>query len=462
MMTRNIDFSKEKLSKCIFSTAFPMLVAQIINLLYSIVDRIYIARIPEYGTRMLGAVGICFPIIIIITAFTNLYGTGGSPIFTIELGKGDREKASRLMDTSFLLEVSTAVILIALCQIFCRPILTLFGASEESLVYAVPYMRIYLLGTVFSMVATGMNPFINAQGFPSVGMMTVVIGAVANIILDPIFIFVLHMNVQGAALATIISQFLSAAFVYRFLRWNNSSIKLHLLSPVELLRRGREIKEIVSLGLAAFTVQLTNSLVSICCNRVLVHFGGDIYISVMTIISSLRQVLESPLHSITDGSGPILSYNYGSKQYDRVRKAIFFVLLYSLVYVCVIWPLLLIFPAFFLSIFTNDSSLAAYAVPSVKLYFSGFGFMVFQSTGQTSFRSLNKKKQAIFFSILRKVLIVVPLTYILPYLFGMGVNGVFMAEPISNVIGGLACFITMAATVLPELKKKEAEQKKAG
>ena len=241
---KHIDFAKEKIGISILKTAIPMLLAQTVNLLYNVVDRIYIARIPVYGTKMLGAVGICFPIIIIIAAFTNLYGTGGSPVFSIELGKGDEESASRLMDTSFLLELVTAVVLTILCQIFCAPILRMFGASEEALSFAVPYMRIYLCGTLFAMTATGMNPFINAQGFPAVGMLTVVIGAAANIVLDPIFIFVLHMDVRGAAIATVISQFISAVFVLQFLFGKKNMIRLHFLPLRELFRRGKEIKEI--------------------------------------------------------------------------------------------------------------------------------------------------------------------------------------------------------------------------
>ena len=455
---KHIDFAKEKLIVGIMKTSIPMLVAQIINLLYNIVDRIYIARIPEYGTSMLGAVGICFPIIIIITAFTNLYGTGGSPVFAIELGRGQRDQASYLMDTSFLLEVTTAVVLTVVCQIFCAPILRTFGASEEALRYAVPYLRIYLIGTLFSMVATGMNPFINAQGFPAVGMFTVIIGAVSNIILDPIFIFALHMDVEGAALATVISQFLSALFVLRFLLGKKCDIKLHLVSPFDLVNRWKEVKEIVSLGFASFIMQITNSLVSISCNKVLSDLGGDIYISVMTLIVSLRQLVETPLHAITDGSGPVLSYNFGAREYGRVRKAIFITLFSVLIYVCVVWTLLLIFPRFFISIFTNDNSLIEHAIPAVKLYFSTFGFMVLQASGQSTFRSLNKKRQAIFFSIFRKIIIVVPLTYALPYLFGLGVDGVFIAEPVSNFLGGSACFITMLLMIMPELKRLEAEK----
>ena len=455
---KHIDFGKENLAKSIFKTAIPMLVAQIINLLYNIVDRIYIARIPQYGTKMLGAVGICFPIIITITAFTNLYGTGGSPVFGIAMGKGERQRASDLMDTSFLLEVTTAVVLMVFCQIYCAPILKLFGASEEALIYAVPYMRIYLCGTLFSMVATGMNPFITAQGFSVISMLTVLIGAVTNIILDPIFIFVLHMDVRGAAAATVISQMLSAVFVIRFLMSKNCDVKLHINSPSFLLRHLQEIKDIVSLGLTAFIVQITNSLVSISCNKVLSDLGGDMYVSVMTIIVSMRQMMETPMHAITDGSGPVLSYNYGAEKYSRVRKAIFITLFSGLIYIGIIWIAILVFPAALISIFTNDKTLIADAVPSVKLYFSTFGFMALQSSGQSTFRSLNKKKQAIFFSIFRKIIIVVPLTYALPYLFGFGVDGVFIAEPVSNFIGGVACFVTMLIMIMPELKRLEQKQ----
>ena len=394
---KRIDFENGTVTNNILSAALPMLVAQILNLLYNIVDRIYIARIHDIGTTALGAVGLCFPIIMIITAFSNLFGSGGAPIFSINRGKGDSRTADMIMNTAFTMLCGSAAVLMLIGFLFARPLLTLFGASDDALVYAYPYLMIYLLGTLPSMIATGMNPFINAQGYAIIGMLSVTVGAVANIILDPIFIFVLDMGIKGAAIATVISQILSALLVFYFLH-GKSELKVRWIHINEISECTRHARDIISLGSAGFIMQLTNSLVSICCNNVLSVTGGDIYISVM-------------------------------------------------------WSVILIAPEFLIGIFSSDKLLLKDAVPALKLYFAAFIFMDLQYIGQTVFKSLNKKKQAIFFSLLRKVFIVVPLTYFLPYGLHMGTDGVFMAEPVSNVIGGSLCFITMLVTILPELNK---------
>ena len=451
---KQIDFEHGTVTSNILNAALPMLVAQIFNLLYNVVDRIYIARIPDVGTTALGAVGLCFPVIVIITAFSNLFGTGGAPLVSIARGKGDREEASQIMNTSFTMLCWCAVMLMLFGLIFARPILRIFGASDEALPYAYPYMMIYLLGTVASMIATGMNPFINSQGYSTVGMLSVALGAVTNLILDPIFIFVLDFGIKGAAIATILSQFLSAAFVVNFLH-NKAEYRVKLLKFQELAVSLTLLKNIVSLGTAGFIMQLTNSLVTICCNNVLAVTGGDLYVSVMTIVSSVRQIIETPLHSLTEGSSPILSFNYGARKPKRVKKAAIVMTLLVLAYSAIAWGAILLVPEFLIGIFSSDPVLQADAVPALKLYFAAFIFMDLQYIGQTTFKSLNKKKQAIFFSLLRKVFIVVPLTYFLPYGLHMGTNGVFMAEPVSNVIGGSLCFITMLVTILPELKRME-------
>lgn len=451
---KQIDFEHGTVTSNILNAALPMLVAQIFNLLYNVVDRIYIARIPDVGTTALGAVGLCFPVIVIITAFSNLFGTGGAPLFSIARGKGDREEASQIMNTSFTMLCWCAVMLMLFGLIFARPILRIFGASDEALPYAYPYMMIYLLGTVASMIATGMNPFINSQGYSTVGMLSVALGAVTNLILDPIFIFVFGFGIKGAAIATILSQFLSAAFVVNFLH-NKAEYRVKLLKFQELAGSMTLLKNIVSLGTAGFIMQLTNSLVTICCNNVLAVTGGDLYVSVMTIVSSVRQIIETPLHSLTEGSSPILSFNYGARKPKRVKKAAMVMTLLVLAYSAIAWGAILLVPEFLIGIFSSDPFLQADAVPALKLYFAAFIFMDLQYIGQTTFKSLNKKKQAIFFSLLRKVFIVVPLTYFLPYGLHMGTNGVFMAEPVSNVIGGSLCFITMLVTILPELKRIE-------
>ncbi len=457
MRAKQVDFSKGSVTQNIIRVAAPMLVAQILNLMYNILDRIYIGRIPGEGLLALGGVGLCFPFISLITAFTNLYGAGGAPLCSIERGRGNQEEAGEIMNTSFYLLVITGVILTILGSIFCRPILILFGASGASLPYAMPYMRIYLMGTVFAMVALGMNPFINSQGFANVGMTTIFLGAVTNIVLDPIFIFVFHLGVRGAALATICSQILSAVFVVRFLTGKRAELRISLKRKPSFGKR--RVLDIVGLGSASFVMQCTNSLVQIACNRMLGAFGGDVYISTMTIINSVRQILDTPVLAIADGASPILSYNYGAKRYDNVKKAIRFITLSALVYTGATWVLILLFPEMFIGIFNNDDSLLTVAVPALHIYFFAFIFQALQYSGQTVFKSLNKKKQAIFFSLLRKVVIVAPLTFFLPYVGNLGANGVFVAEPVSNFLGGSACFLAMILTVMPELGGRRKEQR---
>ena len=431
---KRVNFENGKITQNILGVAMPMLVAQLISLLYNVIDRIYIARIPDVGTAALGGVGLCFPITIIITAFSNLFGSGGSPLFSIRRGMGDDKTADTIMNTAFTMLCGAAIILMAVGMIFARPLLVLFGASESALTYAYPYMMIYLLGTLPSMVSTGMNPFINAQGYSVTGMLTVAVGAAANCILDPVFIFVLHLGVRGAAIATVISQIMSAAFVLYFLK-NKAELQVKLLSLGQFRECVTYAKDIVSLGTAGFVMQLTNSLVSICCNSVLSRTGGDVYVSVMTIVSSVRQIVETPIWSIAEGASPVLRS------------------LLAVIYMVIAWGIILIAPGALISVFSSDSSLISDSIPALKIYFAAFAFMLLQYIGQTTFKSLNKKKQAIFFSLLRKAIIVVPLTYLLPYAFHLGTNGVFMAEPISNILGGSACFFTMLLTVIPELNR---------
>ncbi|SKB63455.1 putative efflux protein, MATE family [Lachnospiraceae bacterium] len=454
---KKVDFSDGHIVRNIFKTALPMLLAQVMNLLYNIIDRIYIGRIPKIGTSALGAVGLSFPVIILITAFTVLYGSGGSPLFSISLGEGNREKAERIMNTSFRLLIYTSAVLMVIGLIFTAPILRLFGASETALMYAVPYLRIYLIGTVFSMISTGMNPFINAQGYPGMGMLTVTLGAVSNLIMDPIFIFGLKFGVQGAAIATVLSQLLSALFVMFFLT-KKADIRIRTLTNKDKALFLTTTKNIVSLGVSAFTMQVTNSLVSIVCNNMLSRIGGDLYISIMTILMSVRQLTEVPVLAIAEGSSPIISFSYGAKKPTEVRKAIATMTILGTSYALAAWLLIIHFPAFFIRIFSSDAELLKDAIPALHLYYFAFIFMMFQFSGQTTFKSLNKRKPAIFFSLLRKVIIVVPLTILLPTVGHMGTNGVFAAEPVSNVLGGTACFATMLLTVLPELKQMEAKK----
>lgn len=455
---KRIDFENGTITGNILGAALPMLVAQILNLLYNIVDRVYIARIPHVGTAALGAVGLCFPLIVIISAFANLFGSGGAPLFSIHRGKKEDATANRIMNTSFTMICISAIVLMVVGLLFAKPLLVLFGASQDALVYAYPYLMLYLLGTLPSMIAVGMNPFINAQGYSLIGMLSVAIGATANLILDPLFIFVFGLGIRGAAIATVISQCLSAIFVLYFLM-KKSELRVRLLRRDEYRESMGYAKNITSLGTAGFIMQLTNSLVTICCNNVLSVTGGDIYISVMTIISSVRQLVETPIYAMNEGTSPILSYNYGARRPARVRKAGVVMGLMIFGYTAIMWSMIILIPHTLIQVFTSDASLIADSVPALKQYFAAFIFMDLQYIGQTIFKSLNKKKQAIFFSLLRKVFIVVPLTYLMPYVLGMGTDGVFLAEPVSNVIGGSLCFITMLCTVLPELKKMEKSQR---
>ena len=452
MRAHQTDFSRGNVYRNILEVAIPLTLAQLLNLLYNVVDRIYIGRIPEVGTLALTGVGLCFPVISLVTAFTYLYGNGGSPLCAMERGRGNKEEAEKIMGNSFILLVYTGVILMTLGFIFYKPFLYLFGASDATFPYAGSYMRIYLLGTVFVMISVGMNPFINSQGFGNIGMLTVLIGAVLNIILDPVFIFVFHMGVQGAALATILSQFCSALWVLRFLTGKRAVLKL----KKEAFRlRWKRVKSILGLGVSGFIMAFTNSLVQIVCNSTLQTFGGDIYVGVMTVLSSVRDICTMPVMGLTNGASPVMSFNYGEKAYDRVKKAIRFVTVICVTYTFAAWGLLKLIPEVFIHIFNTDPQLVVRSIPALHIYFFGFCFMALQFTGQSVFVALGKSKQATFFSLLRKAIIVVPLTLILPHMAGLGVDGVFWAEPVSNLFGGCACFFTMLATVMPELKKEK-------
>ena len=457
---KQVDFENGKIAQNIARTAFPMLIAQVLSLLYSIVDRIYIGRIPGEGTSALGAVGLCFPVIILITGFTNMFGMGGSPLFSMEMGRGNKEKAETIMNTSFRLLVVTALVIKVAGELFAEPLLRLFGASDNAIGYSVVYLRIYLTGTLFSMVTTGMNPFINAQGFPGIGMLSVVVGAVLNLILDPFFIFVLEMGVSGAAVATVISQGCSVIVVARCLFGKKLEQRIYFRKVSRIRDYFPFAGDIVGLGTAPFIMQCTNSLVQIACNSVLMTFGGEIYVSIMTIVSSVRQILDTPVMAVVEGTSPIISYNYGARRAANVRKAIAIMMAVTVPYTFIVWIMILWRPEMFISIFSSDKTLLSDAIPALHLYFFAYIFQALQYSGQTVFKALNKKKQAVFFSLFRKVVMVIPLTYLFPYVCGFGAEGVFMAVPVSNIIGGLACFITMLCIVLPELKKMEAGNKK--
>lgn len=386
-----------------------------------------------------------------ITAFTYLFGNGGSPLCAMELGRGNHEEAEKLMGNTFSMLLISSIILMAVSYLFYKPILYAFGASDVTFPYAGDYITIYLIGTPFVMISLGLNPFINCQGFGNMGMLTVLIGAVLNIILDPIFIFGLHMGVRGAALATIISQICSGIWVLRFLTGKKVTLRLNRLAMVIEWAR---VKEIMALGISGFMMQFTNGLVQIFCNSTLHIYGGDIYVGVMTVLNSVRDIATMMVHGLTNGASPVMSFNYGEKAFGKVKQAIKFVTVVCFSYALFVWGIIKIMPEFFIKLFNNDPTLLEKGVPALHIYFFGFCFMALQFTGQAVFVALGKAKRATFFSIFRKVIIVVPLTVLLPRVGGLGVDGVFWAEQISNLIGGCACFFTMLATILPELKEK--------
>ena len=438
-----VDFLNGPVWKCVVAQAIPLTVAQLVHLMYNVVDRIYLGHMGDSNSLALTGVGLTFPIVSLIMAFTALFGNGGVPLFSIERGAGNEEKAGRILGNSFALLLSSSLILMVVGYLFMKPILFAFGASNDSFVYAREYLNIYLLGTIFTMTSTGMNGYINAQGFPQIGMCTTVLGAVCNIILDPVFIFALDMGVSGAALATVISQAVSAIWVLRFL--TGKQIPL-CLSRKNIAIEKDITKDICKLGTASFIMQGTNCLVQVTCNATLQTFGGDLYVGIMTVTNSVREIFSLPVMGITSGAQPVISYNYGAKKYERVRSGIRFNTFIGTGYTLIAWLLVVIFPGFWFGIFSDDVSMMLPGIEAMKIYFFGFVFMAFQFSGQSTFQAVGDAKHSIFFSLLRKAIIVVPLTILLPR-SGFGVLGVFMAEPISNFLGGLACFMTMRATV---------------
>lgn len=446
------DFSQGSVVVNILKLALPMTLAQLINVLYNIVDRIYIGMIPENATLSLTGLGLCLPIISMVTAFANLFGMGGVPLCSIERGRGNVREAEAIMGNSFVLMVITGIVLTILGLAFKRPMLYLFGASDATIGYADAYITIYLLGNIFVMTGLGMNSFINSQGFGTIGMMTVLLGAVANIILDPIFIFVFHMGVRGAALATIISQFLSAVWILVFLTGKKALLRL---KPSAMRLTKKRVKDIIGLGMSGFTMSITNSTVQVMYNAMLQRFGGDLYVGIMTVINSVREVISMPVNGVTQSAQPILGYNYGAKEYNRVKTGIVFMSIVSILYTTLVWGVVHGFPEFFIRMFNREGDLIEAGIPAMRVYFFGFFMMSLQFAGQAVFVGLGKAKRAVFFSIFRKIVIVTPLIIMLPVVFGLGTTGILMAEPISNFIGGAACFGTMLVTVWPELKKGE-------
>ena len=454
MTEQKHDFGTGSVERNIINMAVPMTVAQVLNLLYNLVDRMYIGHIPGASSLALTGVGITFPVISMITAFASLYGMGGAPRCSMARGKKDSEKARRIMQDAFWMLVITGILLTIVGFLIERPLLYGLGASDVTYPYASAYLKIYFIGNLFVMIGLGMNPFVNAQGFGTIGMITVGLGAVINIVLDPLFIFVFHLGVQGAAAATVFSQLASAIWVVLFLMGKKPMLRLSLRWQMP---DWNLVRQIVTLGMANFIVNFTNSLVQVVCNRQLQIYGGDLYVGVMTVLTSVRDVATMVVHGITSGAQPVISFNYGAGLKARVKRGIRFMTVVCIVYTCIVWVLTLAFPEVFIHMFNSEPDLVAAAVPSMHLYFFGFCFMALQFAGQSTFQALGEARYAITFSIFRKVVIVVPLTILLPLIPALGLKGVFIAEPISNVVGGCACFFTMLAVVwFKKLKEQTA------
>ena len=453
MRIHHTDFSNQSVTKSIMYSSFPLIVAELVNLLYSQVDRIYISHMEGVGALALTGVGLCLPVISLISAFARLYGSnGGGPLCAIELGRSNTDEAEKYLSTSFVLALITGIVITVTVLIFCEPILYLFGASGQTFPYAEEYLMIYALGSVPVLLSLTLTPFINALGCSSVGMIGVVIGAGTNIILDPVFIFLLDLGVKGAAVATVLSQILSAAFAICFLRSRNLPIKLRFIRP-----EGWRVKKTCLLGTSGFTMGATNSIVQLVCNKCAFIWGGDLYVGVMTILNSIREIFSTPITGLSGGASPVMSYNYGKGDGKRVLQSSNVLLVMMLVYTGSIWAMLYLFPLPFIHLFTNDETLMTAARHALQLYFFGFIFMSLHMTGQQTFVALGYAGQAVFFSLFRKVIIVVPLTIILPYF--AGVDGVVLAEPVSNIIGGIATYTAVRMVVFRSIRKDLSLQK---
>ena len=441
MEQRQNDFSKGSMARNVVTMAIPMTMAQLVNILYSVVDRMYLGHIPGSGQLELAGLGLSLPIISIIMGFANICGMGGGPLCSIHRGRGEDKEAERVLGNSFVLLVIFGVGIPLLFLPFREPLLYFFGASNATYPYAQEYITIYLLGTPFVMVGLGLNPFINAQGFARRGMMTVLLGAVVNIVLDPVLIFGFDLGIRGAAWATVIAQAVSAAWVLKFLTGRKAILRLRTdCMPLAWPR----VRRILGLGLSGFFVNLTNSLVQVVCNKTLFFYGGDLYVSVMTVINSIREVTFMGVQGITNGAQPVRGYNYGAECYQRVRQGIRFTVAATVGYAALIWAAAMLVPGVLIRIFNDGPELLAAGIPAMRIYFCMFVVMSLQMVSQAIYVALGRSKSAIFFSLLRKAIINAPLTVLLA--IPLGTTGVFVAEAISQLIGGLASSLTMYFT----------------
>ena len=438
------------LGKLLFKLSVPTVVAQLINMLYNVVDRIYIGHIPDTGSLALTGVGVCMPLIMIVSAFAALVGSGGAPRASIFMGKQDHDSAEKTLGNCFSTQLIVSVIITAALLIWNRPLLLAFGASENTIGYASDYMSIYAMGTLFVQLTLGMNSFITAQGFTSTAMVSVIIGAVSNIILDPVFIFVLDMGVKGAALATIISQSFSCIWVISFLLGRKTLLRLKRQS---MRLHWNIIMPCIALGTATFIMQASESVISICFNSSLLRYGGDIAVGAMTILTSVMQFAMLPMTGIAQGAQPILSYNYGAGKKDRVKNTFFLLLKTCLTYSILLWAAIMLFPDFFVGIFTPDQTLAAFTAPALRIYMSGILLFGIQIACQMAFTSLGKALSSITVAVVRKFVLLLPLIYIMPHLASDPTRGVYMAEPIADILA-----VTFTAILFSFQFKKALEK----
>ena len=457
MNRQSVDLGSGKVSKLLFSLALPTITSQIVNMLYNLVDRIYIGHmqpVDTVGALALTGVGVCLPIIMIISAFAALVGMGGAPRASIQEGRGDLEGSQRIMGNSFTLLVITAVLLTAVFRSFAEPLLLTFGASENTIGYALDYMKIYSLGTLFVQVTLGMNAYITAQGFTTVSMKTVLIGAGLNTLLDPVFIFGLGMGVRGAALATILSQAVSAAWVLRFLTGPKTKWRLR---KKDLRPEPKVFLPCLALGLSPFIMQSTESLLAVCFNSSLLKYGGDLAVGAMTVLTSMMQFAMMPLQGLTQGAQPIISYNYGAKNPQRVKDAFACLLKSCVVYSATLWAVVQLFPRVFVQIFNNDPALVDYAARALRIYMGTTCLFGIQIACQQTFVALGNAKTSLFLAVLRKIILLIPLIYILPNFFANKAFAVFLAEPVADFLA----VATTASMFAVQFKRGMAELEKA-
>lgn len=427
----NEVLATEPVVRLLFKLAIPTVIAQLVNLLYNMVDRVYVGRIPEVGTEALAGLGVTFPIVMLVAAFAGLAGMGGSSRAAIAMGKGESDKAEKYMGNATALLLFFSIVLTVVFQLTKNPILLMFGASEQTLPYASSYLTIYLIGTIFVQMALGLNTFITNQGFAKTSMATVCIGAVLNIILDPIFIFGLGLGVQGAALATIISQAVSAVWVLRFLTGKKTHLKLRLKN---MLPNIRIIGSILALGVSPFIMQSTESLIQLIFNTGMKNYGNDMYVAVMSILFSIMQVVWLPMQGFAQGAQPIISYNYGAGNLERVKKCFRTLFVTCMAFSLGIVLLVELFPGMFMGIFSDNQELIQLGMPALRVFMAGMCLMGAQTACQQTFLALGESLVSMFLALLRKVILLMPLALLLPFVTGWGVWGLFIAEPISDVI----------------------------